>query len=350
MRGRWRHTIASVTVTVSCRAPTDRASAAACARSSAAPGTSNPAVKASTGSVVQPRHQRQDGGAVDAAGQEHAVGHVAALVQVHRSAQRRVQPGQRRLLADLLGRAGRQRSQRAARSTTWPSTTRSVSPGSTRWMPGKIVSAPVVNCICSSSSRAAGRTRALARPAASSACGSEAKASPSGIVAVVQRLDAERVARQRHAARRRGRGWRWRTCRAARRRSRRRSARHRCSGGSQSLPVASVMPGGRVRGSCRSRRWPPAPPARQNSGWSPVCRSMMASRVCTRAQRPTDVCPSPSGPRCASAAGQRPSVGGGGRRRPGAATAPLCRTCGLLHRPRKPRHCASTGASANSAR
>jgi hypothetical protein len=40
-----------VTATVTCRAPTDVASAAAWARSSAAPGTSKPAVKASTGDV-----------------------------------------------------------------------------------------------------------------------------------------------------------------------------------------------------------------------------------------------------------------------------------------------------------
>ena len=55
-------------------------------------------------------------------------------------------------------------------------------------MPGKIVSAPVVNCICSSSSRAAGRTARSTRPAANSACGSEAKASPPGIVAVYSGL------------------------------------------------------------------------------------------------------------------------------------------------------------------
>ena len=49
MRGSSAHTIASVTVSVSCRAPTAWAISAASERSSAAPGTSNPAVKASTG-------------------------------------------------------------------------------------------------------------------------------------------------------------------------------------------------------------------------------------------------------------------------------------------------------------
>ena len=63
-----------------------------------------------------------------------------------------------------------------------------------------MVCAPVVNCICSSSSRAAGRSPRSTSPAASSACGSEAKAIPPSITRGVERLDAERVARQRHAA------------------------------------------------------------------------------------------------------------------------------------------------------
>ena len=56
---------------------------------------------------------------------------------------------------------------------------------------------------------------------------------------------------------------------------------------------------------------------------------MIASRVCTSAQRPTAWCPSPSGPRCASAVpSSAPSVAGGGaaRTRP-PASARLCRTC-----------------------
>ena len=65
-----------------------------------------------------------------------------------------------------------------------------------------MVSAPVVNWICSSSSRAAGRTARFTIPAASSACGSEAKARPAAVLREVERLDAERVARQRHRARR----------------------------------------------------------------------------------------------------------------------------------------------------
>ena len=70
------------------------------------------------------------------------------------------------------------------RSITWPSAQVSVSPGSKRWMPSKIVSVPVVNWSCSSSSRAAGRTSRSTRPASSNACGSEAKASPVGICAM----------------------------------------------------------------------------------------------------------------------------------------------------------------------
>ena len=86
------------------------------------------------------------------------------------------------------------------RSSTWPSAQVSVSPGSNRWMPSKIVSVPVVNCSCSSSSRAAGRTARATSPASSSACGSEAKARPVLDLGDVERLDAERIARQRHRA------------------------------------------------------------------------------------------------------------------------------------------------------
>jgi hypothetical protein len=62
-----------------------------------------------------------------------------------------------------------------------------------------MVSAPVVNCSCNSSSRAAGRTSRRTSPASSSACGSEAKARPWSICDV-ERLDAERIASQRHGA------------------------------------------------------------------------------------------------------------------------------------------------------
>ena len=55
-------------------------------------------------------------------------------------------------------------------------------------MPRKMVSAPVVNCICSSSSRAAGRRVRRTRPAASSACASDAKARPPGMWATYNGL------------------------------------------------------------------------------------------------------------------------------------------------------------------
>ena len=55
-------------------------------------------------------------------------------------------------------------------------------------MPSKIVSVPVVNCSCSSSSRAAGRTVRATSPASSSACGSEANASPPAICAMYSGL------------------------------------------------------------------------------------------------------------------------------------------------------------------
>ena len=64
------------------------------------------------------------------------------------------------------------------RSSTWPSAQVSVSPGSTRWMPSKIVSVPVVNCSLQQFLARRGPHCAWHQPASSSACGSEAKARP----------------------------------------------------------------------------------------------------------------------------------------------------------------------------
>ncbi len=56
--------------------------------------------------AVQPRHQGGDRRAVDAAGQEQAVGHVRALVHLDAVLQHRVQPLQRLGLGDGRGRMG----------------------------------------------------------------------------------------------------------------------------------------------------------------------------------------------------------------------------------------------------
>ncbi len=123
---------------------------------------------------------------------------------------------------------------------------------------------------------------------------------------------------------------RGRTCRAAPRRSAAPSRRYRCSGGSQSDAggAGQLMRRRAARGSCRSRHWRPALAGPACSGWSPVARSMMASRVCasaTLALRRDG--PAPSGPRWASARGHRLE-----HRRRGAvrvaARARRCRTCG----------------------
>ena len=53
-----------------------------------------------------------------------------------------------------------------------------LSPGNTRSIPSKMLAAPVVNCICSSSSRATVLTRRSTSPAASNACASDANANP----------------------------------------------------------------------------------------------------------------------------------------------------------------------------
>ena len=168
-------------------------------RSSAAPGASKPAVKASTGSLFSRAISVSNGGAVDAAGQEHAVRHVAALVQVDAFLQRAVEPGQRRVLVDVLRRRPRAWQLMRRRSRTWPSAQVSVSPGSTRWMPWKMVSAPVVNCSCSSSSRAAGRTARWHQPGLQQRLRLRGEGQARSDLRDVERLDAERVARQRHA-------------------------------------------------------------------------------------------------------------------------------------------------------
>ena len=109
-------------------------------------------------------------------------------MQVHAAHQRRVQPLQRRLLADRLRPALRQRRHPAPvqhMPVRHPDASR---PASTRSIPGKMVAAPVVNCICSSSSRAAVLSPRATSPEASSACGSDANARPPSICAVYSGL------------------------------------------------------------------------------------------------------------------------------------------------------------------
>ena len=50
--------------------------------------------------AVQPRHQCENGGAIDAAREKHAVRHVAPLMEMHALFQRGVQTVERRLLVD----------------------------------------------------------------------------------------------------------------------------------------------------------------------------------------------------------------------------------------------------------
>ena len=114
-----------------------RGRAAACARSSAAPGASKPAVKAITGLSFS-RAIRVGCRAVDAAREEHAIGHIAALVQHDALLQRGIQPGQRRFLARWP--RGRPRAARRGGGVrvTAPSAITTVSPGRMRRMPSKI--------------------------------------------------------------------------------------------------------------------------------------------------------------------------------------------------------------------
>jgi hypothetical protein len=86
-----------------------------------------------------------------------------------------VEPGER------LGLAQRRRPnsgspERWRRSTIRPWRTTTVSPGSTRLMPAKMVSRPVANCICKSSLRTDGTRCGVTIPASSSAPGADAKA------------------------------------------------------------------------------------------------------------------------------------------------------------------------------
>ena len=71
--------------------------------------------------AVQPRHQREQRRTVDAARQEHAVRHVAALMQIDAFLQRAVQPVQRRVLVDVLRPALGDRGETRRRSRMWPS-------------------------------------------------------------------------------------------------------------------------------------------------------------------------------------------------------------------------------------
>ncbi len=130
----------------------------------------------------EPRHHHQHRGRIDAARQEHAERHVGALVDADTFHQRRIEAGERLVFGDrqrpASGKAARRR-----RSTIRPRRTTTVSPGRTRLMPAKIVSRPVVNCICSSSSRAVCNSAGVTSPASISAPGSEAKAKPSAVSA-----------------------------------------------------------------------------------------------------------------------------------------------------------------------
>ncbi len=64
--------------------------------------------------TVQPRHQRQQNRAVDPARKEHPVRDVAALVQVDAFLERPIEPLQRGVLADVLGAGVGQRRQPVA--------------------------------------------------------------------------------------------------------------------------------------------------------------------------------------------------------------------------------------------
>ena len=84
-----------------------------------------------------------------------------------------------------------------------PLATTTVSPGSTRRMPAKIVSRPVVNCSCSSSLRAWRTSSAATRPPANQALRLGGEGEALGGLGVIERLDAERIARQHQPPRRR---------------------------------------------------------------------------------------------------------------------------------------------------
>ncbi len=142
--GRWRQTICWVISTDSCCAPAALATAAACARSSAAPGTSQPAVKARTGALLSRAISASR--AELSTPPERNIPYGTSLrwcsSTLLSSAPSRRSSASVSLISSAppSGSAGRWR-----RSRTWPSRQVRVSPGSTRSMPAKIVSAPVVN-------------------------------------------------------------------------------------------------------------------------------------------------------------------------------------------------------------
>ena len=154
-----------------------------------------------TGSLLS-GHGGQNGGAVDAARQEQAVRHVAALVDQDGVLDDAVDRGERCASARAGARwPGRTSGPCAARRSARPRPPAFRRAGRVR-CPRRSWRGPVVNCSCSSSKAGFGPhlggrdwLRRTCR-AATMACGSEAKIRPSGPSRVIERLDAEGVAAQ----------------------------------------------------------------------------------------------------------------------------------------------------------
>ena len=239
----------------------------------------------------QPRHHHQHRRRIDAAGEEHAEGHVRTLVQANALGQGGIEPGQGLLFTERRRPVfGQCRPMPALDDPPLAHDYRlagqnPVDPGEDRLAAGRELhlhqlvahrphEARLDDAGFDQRARLGGKGKGARR------------------LRVIERLDAERVARQNQAARsgivhRHG-------VHAAQmlgkvepvpaiemqRHLAIRLGRKDRSDARRSAP-------GAARCSCRSRHWRSAPhrPAR-SSGWSPVARSMIARRVCTMPTSP----------------------------------------------------------------
>ena len=107
--GRCCQTIFSDTSIASCFAPTARATGGCLFTFVGGAGRVETGGKGQHRLVVQPSHQGDQGRTIDAAGQEHPIWHVAALMQIDTFHQRLIQPPHRGVFIDVLGRRHRDR-------------------------------------------------------------------------------------------------------------------------------------------------------------------------------------------------------------------------------------------------
>ncbi len=149
--------------------------------------------------AVQARHQCEQSGAVDAARQEHAVRNVAALMQIDALFQRAIQPFQRRVLIDVL--------RAALGDVRHTAAVQHVAVGAGQCLAGQQALDAFEDRLGTGGELQLQQLLARRGPhhARHQSCLQQrlrfrGERQPAGYLGDVQRLDAERVARQRHRA------------------------------------------------------------------------------------------------------------------------------------------------------